>query len=144
MSERRARPRFRTTATTADAGLLAWGAGPRELFENAALGLMHVMVDPGGVRPREPRVVTARGADLPGLLAGWLGELVFLFDAEGFLGSGFRVDRLREGELAATVLGERYDPARHRLRDYVKGVTRHRLEAGPHRGRWRARVILDL
>jgi len=143
MSERR-RTRFRTEATTADTGLLAWGATPGDLFENAALGLAAIMDDPRTVRPSEERAVAVEGGDLPALLAAWLGELVYLFDAEAFLGREFRVDSIGGSRLAATVRGERYDPGRHRLRDYVKGVTRHRLEVGPHRGRWRARVILDL
>ncbi len=143
MSER-GRARFRTEATTADTGLLAWGATPEELFENAALGLAAIMADPRRVRPAEERAVAVEGGDLPALLAAWLGELVYLFDAEAFLGSEFRVDRIGGGALAATVRGERYDPRRHRLGDYVKGVTRHRLEAGRHGDRWRARVILDL
>jgi SHS2 domain-containing protein len=137
-------PRFRQAATTADAGLIAWGGTREELFENAALGLARIMADPRCVRPLEVRPLAAAGSDLGALLAAWLGELVYLFDAEGFLGREFTVHRLAPGRVEGSARGERYDAGRHRLRDYVKGVSYHRLEVREAGGRWRARLVLDL
>jgi SHS2 domain-containing protein len=139
------RPRFRLAETTADTGLIAWGADAPELFENAAAGLTSLVADPRSIRPREVRRVAAAGGDLPGLLVAWLSEWVYLFDAEGFLGREFSVEELSAGRVAGSARGETRDPARHRLRSLVKGITYHRLAvAETAGGRLRARVIIDL
>lgn len=136
-------PRFRLAETTADTGLLAWGATREELFENAAAGLLRIMADPRGVRPLEERAVRARGEDAAGLLAAWLDELVYLFDTEGFLAGAAAVRFDDGGGVTGILRGERYDPGRHRLRAYVKGVTLHRIEVRREGGRLRARVVID-
>lgn len=137
-------PRFRLAATTADTGLLAWGASPEELFENAALGLGALMADPRGVRALERRAVEARGFDAGALLVAWLNEWVYLFDTEAFLLREARVTAIEKGLVRGEGRGERYDPSRHRLRDAVKAVTYHRLEIREAGGRLRARLVVDL
>jgi SHS2 domain-containing protein len=138
------RARHRCLAASGDATLHAWGATRRELFENAALGLARLLVDPRGVRPLRERTVRAAGADAAGLLAAWLDELVYLFDAEGFVPCSVRILALGAGRLAARVRGERFDPGRHTLKAAVKAVTRHRLALQGRAGSWHGRVVLDL
>jgi SHS2 domain-containing protein len=141
MSEHR---RYRVEATSADAGLLVWGGSREELFENAALGLTRILAEPRSVRAAEERAVRVEGRDLPALLVAWLSEFVYLFDAEGFLGRVFALREIGERHVAGSARGECYDPARHRLRAAVKGVTYHRLEIREGGGRLRARLVVDL
>lgn len=139
------RPRFRLAETTADTGLVAWGADARELLENAAAGLARLITDPRSIRPLAVRRVAVTGSDLPGLLVAWLSEWVYLFDAEGFLGREFTVEEVSADRVTGSARGETRDPARHPLRSLPKGVTYHRLAVErTAEGRLRGRVIIDL
>ncbi len=90
------------------------------------------------------REVRAEGEDLEELLVAFLGELLYLHDAEGLL---FRRARVLEGpdrQVRAEVLGEPFDPGRHRIERQIKAVTYHGLRVQKTRGAWRATVILDI
>jgi SHS2 domain-containing protein len=143
---RTARParRFGTFPTTADVGIWASGPTAAALLEGLARALYGLLVDPRGVRPLEERSVRAEGGDAEELAVAFLGELLLLAEADGFLGR--RVRATTRGRPAtsvtARVVGERFDPARHTARTEVKAITYHDLRFDPRAGR--ARVIVDL
>ncbi len=100
------------------------------------------------VRRLETRPVELSAPDLEQLLVEWLGEALYLFDARGFVAASGRL-RIRQRssgglELRGEMAGERHDPERHPLKVLVKAITYHRLEVGPTRAGWRARVIFDI
>jgi SHS2 domain-containing protein len=74
------------------------------------------------------------------LLVEWLGELIYLSEAEGFVPERIASLELSGGRLRATVEGHDGEP-----RHLVKGATLHRLEFRQGNGDgWRARVVLDV
>jgi SHS2 domain-containing protein len=74
------------------------------------------------------------------LLVEWLGELIYLSEADGFVPERIASFELGEGRLRATVEGHDGEP-----RNLVKAVTLHRLELRHGDGDgWRARVVLDV
>jgi SHS2 domain-containing protein len=83
--------------------------------------------------------VFVEGDERATLLAGWLEELSFLAETEGFTPE--RVERmaLEPGRLRARVSGRREAPPH-----LVKAVTRHRLAFEPVEGGWEAVVVLDV
>ena len=135
---------FETFEHTADIGLAIRGATPEELFENAALGLVDLMIDPTGLREEMRLDVALSAQDREALLVAWLNELLYLLDARGFLPRRCRVARMSGTDLAAELWGERVDRDRHSLRRLVKAATYHGLRVTNADGRWEARVILDL
>ncbi len=141
-----ARParRWGTFPTTADVGIWASGPTAAALLEGLARALYGLLVDPRGVRPREERVVRANGRDPAELAVAFLGELLVLEEAEGFLGRQVRATTRGRPptSVVARIVGERFDPARHVARTEVKAVTYHDLRFDPRAGR--ARVIVDL
>jgi SHS2 domain-containing protein len=85
----------------------------------------------------EHRVVIEAN-DLLTLLVGWLEELVFLAETEGFVPE--RADLALDGlRLSALVRGRRGEP-----RPLVKAVTLHRLRLRSENGVWKGRVVLDV
>jgi len=111
-----------------DVGLRVRGRSLPELFDNAARGMIELMLEPGGVRPRQQRRIEARADDVEGLLVGWLGEVVFAFDADGFSPARARVERLEAGMVEGTLCGEPFDHERHVVRNAIKAVTWHNLK----------------
>ncbi len=135
---------FETFEHTADIGLVARGRTLEELFANAAAGLVDLMVDPAGLREETRLELTVSAPDREALLVAWLNELLYLLDAQGFVPRRSRILNLTDTQLAAELVGERIDPARHAVRRMVKAATYHELQVQQQGGQWEARVILDL
>ena len=85
------------------------------------------------------RAVTVEAADRPALLAGWIEELAFLAETEGFVATRLLDVDLQSHGLHATVAGVLGEPP-----PLVKAVTYHRLAFEPSGERYVARVVLDV
>jgi SHS2 domain-containing protein len=109
----------------------------REVFSDALLALAELLGigEEGSVE----RSVLVSASDRPALLAGWLEELVFLAESEGFVATGVGELDLRSDALDAVVLGVLDDPP-----PLVKAVTYHRLVFEPRGAGYVARVVLDV
>jgi SHS2 domain-containing protein len=135
---------FRILEHTADIGFEAFGATRQEVFANAARALMHLMVDLEAIAPQERISLRAEASDMPSLLVNWLSEILYLFDAEGWLFNDFEFDKLTEHSLAAMARGEKFDRRRHQVKLLVKAVTYHQLELRETAEGWRAQVYVDI
>ncbi len=138
------RPSYEVFAHTADIGLHAYGRTLPELFINAAQGMESLMVLPEQVSNRQSRTVDLAGRDPLSLLIAWLGELIFLFDAEYLLLGQFEITLLTDTHLIATVSGEPYDVQRHDLSSVMKAVTWHEASIEPDAEGYKARIIFDI
>jgi SHS2 domain-containing protein len=152
---------------TADVGMDVEAASLEELLHLAALGMLALLrgdeegapaggpiLDAAPAEDRAPGVappgdrspdaasapIELRADDLPGLLAGWLRELLFLHEVRGEDYVGLEADRLDERTLVGRIL-TRTDG---RAAREIKGVTYHELAVTETDGRWRARVIFDV
>lgn len=132
----------RLVTHTADTGIEAWGATLDAAFEEAALGLSELMIDPSAVEERVAHRIAIHGDDDGDLLVRWLNELVYLVDARGLVFHRFVVE-LRPRVLAATAYGEPLDLTRHQPRSAVKAATYHQVAVDPGPPA-RVRVIVDL
>jgi SHS2 domain-containing protein len=137
-----------TEAVTSDLAFVARGASREEVFAAAADALLAATVeDPSAVEPRLEHRLRLEEPDLELLLLAFLNELVFVRDARGWL---LRPAELRietdggPARLAARLVGEAVDPARHRLATEVKAATAHGLRVARADGGWEANVTLDV
>jgi protein archease len=128
----------------ADVGFIAYGGTLDELFTNAALALMSLAYELDTVEEREKRPIEAAGADTESLLYAWLAEILAVSDAERLVFRRFEVTELRADFVRGIASGERFDPARHRARTYVKAVTLHQFRVAQTPEGWSARVYLDV
>ena len=129
---------------TADKGIRAWGPNLAEAFRQAALGLWSLMVDPATVRPRREVSLTAEAGDREALLVAWLNELLYLYEAHGFVAADCAVRVDTEYALSAVVRGEDADPDRHVPIGHVKAATYHLLRVAPGARGWEAEVVVDV
>lgn len=134
---------FEEIEHTADVGIVARGGSLEELFEHAAVGLMHFLIDPHAGVAREHREVVVEADDLEGLLVAWLNELLVLLNADGFLPVRWTVRELTDRRLRADVAGEPVDANRHKFRLDVKAATYHQLQIRKN-SEWHAQVIFDV
>ena len=132
---------------TSDLSFVARGESLEGVFAACADALLAATVEaPRDVANRESCDVELSEPDVELLLLSFLNELVFLRDARGLL---LRAGELHfqggdEVRLSGELVGERIDPARHRLLAEVKAATAHGLRLEPQDGGFVARVTLDV
>lgn len=137
-------PPYRIIDHTGDIGFEVTGRTEEEIFLRAADALLGLLADPSSVEERLEKVVQAEGSDRGELLVAFLGEVLYLHDAEDLL---FRRASITSGplpRLSAVLYGEKFDPARHSILRQIKAVTYHDLVVRERGGVWEARVILDI
>ena len=137
-----------------DAGIRASGSTTEELFVNAALGMYALIIDMEGVRKTETVGISLTHDSPEGLLVSWLNELIFRFDAHGFIAKEIVVTEFLFGEnipadgppysIGASLSGEHFDPARHQGKLLLKAATYHKLKIENENGRWTAEIVFDI
>lgn len=137
-------PGFDLLDHPADLGIEARGETMAQAFEQAATGLMSVILDLSPVEPLVSREVTLEASDLKHLLVKWLAEVLYLYDGEKFVSREFSVFELRHNFLRATVRGETFVAEKHVTRLDVKAVTYHQLVVDETSEACRVRVFLDI
>ena len=129
---------------TADIGVHAWGATPADVFEQAARALFSLVCDPREVDERETVEVALEAEAQDLLLAAWLNELLYIFEARRLVLTRFEVLEVGEKSLRARVTGEPMDGERHVLCGGVKAATLHDLALEKREGGWEGFVLLDV
>ena len=126
-------------------GVRGFGATPAAAFEQAALALTAVIVDPERVRATTSVTVRCAAPDLELLLVDWLNALIYEMATRHLLFGRFDV-QLDGTLLNATAWGEAVDPARHEPAVEVKGATLTALSvtqrANDHT--WVAQCVVDV
>lgn len=79
------RKRFIYLDHPADAKFQAFGRTLEEAFAQAALAVASLMWEPGKIKKRQRRTVLVHGKDLEQLLFKFLSEILYLFEAKGFM-----------------------------------------------------------
>jgi tRNA nucleotidyltransferase (CCA-adding enzyme) len=128
----------------ADVGVRGVGPTKAAAFEQTALALIAVVVDPALVAPRETVSITCEAPDDELLLADWLNALIYEMATRNMLFGRFRVT-IEDGRLAAEAFGEATDVVRHHPEVEVKGATYTTLYVGRDaHGRWIAQTVVDV
>ncbi len=120
-------PGFSIVEHPSDVGIEARGASMSEAFEQAAYGMISILVDREAIRAVEERTVVVSSTDAEQLLVKWLSELLYLYDAQHFLPSAIAITTFAHGGLCAAVTGEIFDASRHTALLDVKAVTYHQI-----------------
>ncbi len=139
---------YRTLDHVTDALIEAWAPTFEEALVQAALGLFDTMVYAGSVKPALEEALSVEGHDELELVYNWLEQLLLSFEIKQQVLTQFHISSIKKTDgkilLTAEVQGEKYDPATHRAKVEVKGVTYHLMEVRREPGRVRITYLLDL
>ena len=145
---------FEILDISGDIGLKAFGESRDEAFMSAAIGMYSLITDLDTVEERQSIDVSLGSGSLEGLLVSWLNELIFRFDAYGFIGKRIIIEELshEDGEpvglqaceLKAVIYGEEFNPERHEGKLLIKAATYHRLKIEKKDDHWEVNVIFDI
>ena len=128
----------------ADIGVRGSGRSLAEAFEQAALAMTAVILDPDAVACSEPLAIEISAPDLELLLTEWLNALIYEMATRHMLFARFEV-QIRGHTLKATAWGEPIDVARHRPTVEIKGATFTELRVWrSDDGLWHAQCVVDV
>ncbi len=130
---------------TADAGLKIYGRDLSKLFHNAALGMYSIILGENYQSREEiSHEVELSRRDRELLLVGFLQELHYLFETEGFVYSETEFEILEPRHLKARVFGEQLNESQHSVQTEIKAVTLHLLEIEKRKGILEGKVLFDI
>lgn len=135
---------FEIIDISGDAGIRASGKTVAEAYENAGIGMYSLITDINLVDESISIVFQAGGDSPEGLLVSYLNELVFRFDAYGFIGRKIEVGDIRDFRMPVRVYGEKFETARHEQRLLIKAATYHNIKVRQTDGIWEVEVIFDI
>lgn len=134
---------------TADIGFEVTGRSKEELFETAALGMAAVIT---GANPRKIdngfelniKEMEVEGEEDEDILVGFLSELLFLFDTEHFIPTGFSGSKTSPGSFSTRAKGLIIPPDEYEFYAEIKAVTYEEMDVHKDAGGWKTRVIFDV
>ncbi|MFZ5906426.1 MAG: archease [Nitrospirota bacterium] len=145
---------FEILDISGDAGIRAYGITLQEAFLHAASGMYGLITDIGKIEAKQSITVSLENDSLESLLVAWLNELIFHFDAYGFIAKEISITvadldpvpspSLKSYRLRAVLSGEVFDPERHETRLLIKAATFHRLRIEKINEVWETDVIFDI
>lgn len=128
----------------ADIGVRGCGDSRQEAFEQVALALSAVIVDPTVVRTETPIAIRCEAPDDELLLIDWLNALIYEMATRQILFGRFDVS-LAGHTLAARAWGESVDRELHQPTVEIKGATYTELRVGQRGdGTWVAQCVVDV
>ena len=129
---------------TADMGVRVRGKDEKDLFSNAAMVLMDLLISPPPREAPTPVSLSLSGTDPVDLLVRWLGELLYLLEGESLVTIGVRIETLTRIRLDAVAMTVPFRPERHERRYGIKAVTYHQAEISERNGMLEAVILFDV
>jgi SHS2 domain-containing protein len=137
------RPHWQHFEHQADIGVRGIAATPAQAFEQAALAMTAVIVEPAEVNAAECVEIECQAPDRELLLVDWLNALIYEMAVQHILFSRFQV-HLEGDRLTARAWGEPVDRERHQPTVEIKGATYTELKVVEEKGHWLAQCVLDV
>jgi SHS2 domain-containing protein len=138
------KPGFTLLDHTADLGIKVFANDLETLFEEAARSMIHVMMEAPAAERTSAMKLQVTGQDLADLMVRWLGEILYLVQAENTVVAEPKVVSVSPVRLDAIINTVSFDPNIHEMIYEIKAVTYHQIEVAQRRGRWEARIIFDV
>ena len=136
--------KFKVLDISGDVGIKAFGKSIDEAFINAAIGMYSLITNLDSIKEKKTINVSVGSPSLDGLLVSWLNELIFNFDAYGFIGKKIEIKQFSDNRMVATVTGEEFDPECHEGKLLIKAATYHKLRIEKIDDMWEIDVIFDI
>jgi len=129
---------------TADIGVVLYGKNLPELFVHAGQAFTDVISELKKIPATLKKRISVKGETHEELLAGFLKELLYLFDTEQLLFAKFTDIRLSDTLFECEAEGIEWDQEKYPFKTALKAVTHHMLKIEKVKDGYRATVIFDV
>lgn len=136
--------KFETFPHTADIGLRIYGNDLKELFINAAEGLLFLMREEKNIDEKEIYNFQIESEYLEMLLYKFLNEFIYLFDTKNFISNRFSIDKFDEKKLSGRIFGEIFDSKRHSIKYVIKSCTLEDMKFEKINSLYKVEIIFDI
>jgi len=137
-------PRWEHFDHGADIGVRGLGPTKAAAFEQAAVALTAVIIDPDRIEPLERVLISCEAGDDEQLLAAWLNAIVCQMAVRRMLFRHYEVE-LQGGRLTGMAIGERISRERHQPAVEVNGATYTTLRVDrTGDGGWQAQTVVHV
>jgi SHS2 domain-containing protein len=127
-----------------DVGIRARGRDYAEALVNAGIALYSLITDLEKIGDEKQIEVEIRSDSAERLLVNYLNELIFHFDAFGFVGKRIEIKESSASSISAAVYGEYFDPLVHEARLLLKAATYHNIKVVQNNEGCMIEVIFDI
>ncbi len=132
-------------AAGGDAGLEVYASNLSELFSDSALAMFNLITDTTGIKESIMQEISVKSNSLDGLIIAYLNELIFMFDAYGFIPKRFDFIELTENTVKVKAYGGKFDSSKSEKRLLIKAATYHDIFVKKiNSGKWKLKVIFDI
>jgi SHS2 domain-containing protein len=136
--------RYEQLEHVGDIRIKVFGDTIKDLFINAGFALFDIMVTGEKTKNEFAETIEVSGIDQEELIVNWLTELNYLFLTELKIFNAFEIERFTETEITATVLGEKFNPHFHEIKNEIKAVTFYDLEVVQKKNWWETKIVFDI
>ncbi|MDO8459597.1 MAG: archease [Nanoarchaeota archaeon] len=126
---------------TADIKFRAYGKNLEEAFENSASAFSFHVSRGGKIKSNKIKEINLEGADLEALFYGFLDELIYLLDAEGFIVVKAKLS-IDENKLKGKLYGD--EVKKYKDLDHVKAATYAEMYLKKVKTGWEVQAVLDV
>ncbi len=132
--------------TSGDVRLTVTANSLKKLFADAAIGISAIMTEVELLGSSRKIDITLDSDNLENFLFDWMGEIIYLKDAERFLPAKVEFEDFNEStfSMKAILFGVTLDPAKHPVKTDIKAVTLYEFSLKQIGNRWHAEAVLDL
>ena len=109
-------PKYKVIDHPSDIGIEAFGKDQKELFQNAAYGMMDMMFETFEAKPDQKFDIKVSAENMESLMVSWLSELLYIADSKKVQLSAFNISKITDEELEASALGGKYTRSKGSLR----------------------------
>ncbi|HEX9454383.1 MAG TPA: archease [Candidatus Binatia bacterium] len=136
--------KYRITTHQSELAVRITGNSQADLFTNSAFALFDVMTDIANVETKESIPLEVEGSDRDDLMVNWMRELLYLYQASGYLLKEFKIVEVKDTMVKAEVSGEKIDPDRHEIKQEITTVAFHKSRMEKTGNQWIAQLIFEL
>ncbi len=114
------------------------------IIADAGFALFDLLVDLSSVEARESVTLEVEGVDNDDLIVNWMRELLYEYQASGYVLNEFEIREAGEFFVHAEARGEKFDPDRHEERETIGAVAERLSHLGKMGSQWTAQVGFEL
>jgi len=132
--------KYRVLRRSSELNIKLTGDSQAHILSDAGFALFDLLVDLTTVETNESVLLEVEGTDNDELMANWMRELLYAYQANGYLLKEFDVQETGEHFVRAEAKGEKYDPDRHEEREAIGAVAARQCRLGKIGEQWTAQV----
>ena len=136
--------RYRVLRRSSELSVRLAGDSLPRVLADAGFALFDLLVDLDAVEARESVTVEAEGVDHDDLMVNWIRELLYEYQASGYVLKEFAIHEAGDFFVRAEARGEKFDPDRHEEREAIGAVDERSSHLGKMGDQWTAQVGFEL